>query len=319
MINIAEYEVNVKSEWDEFVKKSPVGNFLHTREFLSYHGDKFNDKSLYIKDNKGKLIAVFNAAEALDDSSCIVSHPGSTYGGLVASANCKGSTCIKSIEAIAEYYLNAGYKKLIYKAVPYIYHCSPSQDDLYALFRLNAKRVQSDLSACVDLNSRGKISGRRKRALKKAFAASVEVKQGRKFIEPLWEILLDNLQRKHDASPVHALDEIKKLYEMFSDDIEFVVATLNEEVISGVVLFNSKNVAHAQYIASSETGYQSSGLDVVFDFCIKKSMANGKRYFDFGTSNEKSGLFLNDGLYQFKSEFGAGGVVHDRFELQLRK
>ena len=38
---------------------------------------------------------------------------------------------------------------------------------------------------------------------------------------------------------------------------------------------------------------------------------------DFGTSNENSGMYLNDGLYKYKTEFGGGGVVHEYFEFCL--
>ena len=76
-------------------------------------------------------------------------------------------------------------------------------------------------------------------------------------------------------------------------------------------------VSHSQYIASSDTGHAVNALDMVFEYCIDESTSLGKRYFDFGISNENGGKVLNEGLYTFKSEFGAGGVVHEFYELDL--
>jgi len=317
MIKIVEYTSLDQQEWDTFVSNSPVSNFQHSRRFLSYHGSRFNDKSLLIRSAKGKLIAVFSAAEAIGDSQIVVSHPGATFGGLVASEKFGGDLCLKTLKMIAEYYQKNGYKELIYKPVPHIYHISPAQDDLYALFRLGASRVQSDLSATIDLKNRKAIGSRRRRGFKKAISFGVQIKAGKEYIEPIWKLIVDNLQRKHQASPVHSLDEIKCLQQKFPEEIDFIAAELNGELVSGVVLFYSKNVAHAQYIASSKKGYQVSGLDVVFEYCIDQSRCSSMRYFDFGTSNENNGCLLNSGLYEFKSEFGAGGVIYDRYKLLL--
>jgi len=317
MIAVTEHDGSIDAEWDNFVRQSTVDNFLHTRKFLSYHGGRFVDKSVCARDEKGRLVAVFNAAEQPANKNYLMSHPGATYGGVICNEKCQGEQCVEVLSAIVRHYASQGYTKLVYKVVPFIYHQMLAQDDLYALFRLGARRAQSELSACIDLSRRGKISTRRKRALKKALAASVKIERGSHFIGSLWTILEENLKRKHDASPVHTVDEITTLYEMFPDEIDFVVATLNGEVVSGVVLFYSANAVHAQYIASSEKGYSLSALDAVFNFCINECKASGKRYFDFGTSNDAAGRILNSGLYAFKSEFGAGGVVYDRYEIEL--
>jgi len=84
-----------------------------------------------------------------------------------------------------------------------------------------------------------------------------------------------------------------------------------------VVFFISRSAWHAQYIAASESAYNVSALDAIFDSAISEARKAGARYFDFGTSNEQAGLILNDGLYRFKSEFGGGGVAHEYYELDL--
>jgi len=160
-------------------------------------------------------------------------------------------------------------------------------------------------------------SERRRRGLKKALKAGIEIKQGAEFIAPLWRVLEDNLARKHGLKPVHTAEEIAQLHTLFPAEIEFIVASLDGQVEAGVVLFATPRVLHAQYIASSSNGYELCALDAVLEHCIAQAQARGARYFDFGNSNEREGQYLNAGLFQFKTEFGAGSVVHDFYELSI--
>lgn len=305
--------------WDAFASEAPTFTILHSRRFLSYHGNRFRDCSLLIRDEKGRLLAVFPAAVAPADGSTIVSHPGATFGGLLCSDRCRGEDIISAFQEMAGFYLQNGFSRLLYKAVPHIYHVRPFEDDLYAMFRLHARRIRCDLSASIDLENRGKVANRRRRGCKKAEKHAVRVLEGARHAAALWQVLEDNLQRKHGASPVHTLDEILLLHDLFPEAIRFVVAQVEQQVIAGVVLFDSHMVSHAQYIAANEEGYRVSALDKVFEYCIACAKERGKRYFDFGISNEREGMVLNTGLYQFKTEFGAGGVVHEFYELNLEE
>jgi len=218
---------------------------------------------------------------------------------------------------IRSYYAEQGYAKLVYKTVPWFYHTTPAQDDLYALFRIGARPARRDLSSTIDLQHRLPVSGRRKRSLKKAKKAGIEICDGSEYLPALWQVVADNLKRKHATSPVHSLAEITMLAERFPDEMICVVGLLAETVVAGVLIFSTPVADHAQYIASSEAGYDISALDAVFEHCISTAAGKDKRWFDFGISTENGGLDLNEGLYRFKSEFGGGGIVHEFFEIDL--
>ena len=224
---------------------------------------------------------------------------------------------IEAIENLQSYYGMLGYKRITYKAVPSIYHRAGSDDDLYALFRLGAVRTRCDLSAAIDLNNRLKKSDRRVRSHKKANALGVSVLAGLELASPMWDVLRENLAEKHDAKPVHSLGEILLLARRFPENLMFVAGLLNGEVVAAVVTFASENVHHAQYIAANALGREACALDAVFEHCIGHAQARGARWFDFGTSNEDAGTVLNEGLYQFKTEFGGGGVIHEFYEMSL--
>lgn len=306
------------SRWDELISKAPMATFLHTRRYLSYHRDRFEDASVLITNDEGRLLGVLPAAVDKNQKSRLISHPGITYGGLLHDGSLRGQRMLDAFEAFRHYYREQGFEVLRYKAVPSIYHLVPSADDLYALFRLKAARYRCDLSCAIDLDQGQTLSERRRRGLKKARKNGVEVAEGAGFIQPLWQVVEDNLARKFNLRPVHTVDEIAGRHSLFPENIEFVVALLNSEVVAGIVIFITPAVVHVQYTAASETGQDASALDAVFEYSLGRAKARGARYFDFGISNEQEGQYLNQGLYQYKSEFGGGGVVHEFYELDMR-
>jgi hypothetical protein len=303
--------------WDEYIRNAPMVTLLHTRRYLAYHAERFQDVSLLIKDEKDRIVGLFLAALDPNDSSRVVSHPGITYGGLLHQGNLRGEKTIDSWKLIKQYYASQGLKQLIYKAIPSIYFQTPAFDDLYALFRLGAVRYRCDLSCAIDLEHRLPPSKRRQRALKKANQKNVIIKEGFELISSFWEVLTTNLIEKHSLTPVHTIEEILYLQSLFPESIKLIVALVQDKVEAGIILFDTPNVNHAQYIGSSVVGYETSALEAVFEFCINTSSEQKKRYFNFGISTEQEGQYLNSGLYQFKSEFGGGGIIQDFYQLQL--
>ncbi|MCC6303310.1 MAG: GNAT family N-acetyltransferase [Gammaproteobacteria bacterium] len=314
-LEILPYDPGYAEAWDALCAGAMNATFLHTRRFIGYHEDRFRDRSLLVFAS-GRLEGVFPAAEAPADRSVVISHPGITYGGLVHRGRLRGLRMVKALEAIARYYGGLGYARLHYKAVPFIYMRLPAQDDLYALMRLGARRVRCDLSSAIDLVERMPVSERRRRGLGKA-KKSVRVSDDPALLEELWGVIAENLARRHKAVPVHTLRELALLRDRFPRDIVIRCAVMDGKVEAGIVLFNSRWVWHAQYIAASEAGYAVSALDAVFDATIDEARSAGARFFDFGTCNDRAGVELNEDLYRYKSEFGGGGVVHEYYEVGL--
>jgi hypothetical protein len=303
--------------WDGLVGRSCNGTFMHTRRFISYHGDRFRDRSLVLTDRRGNVTGVFPAAADPADPGLVVSHPGLTYGGLVHDGSVRGESMIGAIGAIAGHYRAAGYQRLRYKAVPSIYHTVPAADDHYALFRLGARRHRSDLSATVDLASRGRVTQRRLRSRKQAEAAGVRTREDWALVADFWPVLEQNLARRHGARPVHSLAEIQLLHDRFGDEITLISAMIGDELVGGTVLFAAGPVLHMQYTATTQAGRDSFATDLVMEQAIGTAAERGFRFFDFGTCTVDEGRDLNQDLYGFKVSFGAGGVVYDHYELGL--
>jgi len=312
------YEPGLAETWDELVGRSCNGTMLHTRRFISYHGDRFDDRSLVVEDRRGKLVGVFPAALDHSDPELVVSHPGLTYGGLVHDGSVRGASMMGVLAQVASYYRGLGYGRLRYKAVPSIYHVLPADDDLYTLFRLGARRYRCDLSAAIDLSRRGRVSQLRFRSRKRAGAAGISTSEEWDEIDSFWPILECGLRSRYGVSPAHSLEEIKLLRGQFPDKIILIAAKIDRVLVGGTVLFLAGPVMHMQYVATTEEGRAKLATELVMERAIDLARQRGCRFFDFGTSTVDQGWSLNQSLYQFKVSFGAGGVVYDHYELDLR-
>ncbi len=302
--------------WDDLVGRSCNGTFLHTRRYLGYHGDRFRDASL-VFEQRGDLVGCLAAAADPADPTRVVSHPGLTYGGVVHDGSVRGEAMLRALRDAASLHAQQGFLTSRYKAVPHIYHRSPAADDSYALFRLGARRYRCDLSACIDLADGETHNRNRRRNLEKAERAGVHVVTGTSHLRTFWPVLQANLEERFGVRPVHSVDEIEHLAELFPDNIECHAALLEGELVAGVVLYKTDRVVHPQYSAASPRGRDCFALDATFQLGILEAREAGVRFYDFGTSTEDEGQVLNDSLYRYKVAYGAGGVAYEFFEYAL--
>ena len=316
-ININWYQISDELSWDELVCNSHKGTFQHSRKFLNYHNDRFLDRSVVIK-NKQAVIGVFPAAEHPNKTDMVVSHIGATYGGLVVSTGVYGEELIRILQEIKKFYKQEGYTDLLYKVTPSLYHSTKDEDEIYALFRVGAHLSRVDISAYVDINNRLKISNQRQRSYKKSIKANLTVENSFENLACFYSILENNLSERYGAKPVHSVDELALLHQLFSNEIELVIVKNDVGlVISGVLFFNINSVVHAQYIASSSEGYAKGGLDCIFEHQLATLSDKNTSYLAFGTSNVEEGKILNQSLYRFKRQFGSGSIAHTFYELKL--
>lgn len=310
-MEIVRYNPSFKGVWDGFVDASKNGTFLFRRDYMEYHSDRFTDASLLFLE-EGKLRAVFPASL---HGSRIVSHGGLTFGGFVTDLSMTAQTMLRMMEALVSYWKGEGLSELLYKRVPAIYHSYPSDEDLYALFRIGAVLAERGLSSTVCLPERIKYSERRNRSIKKAIHAGIVFKESKDYGSYMG-LLSEVLMSRHGIKPAHSAEEISLLASRFPDNIKLFVASKDGRLLAGTVVYETSLVAHTQYLANSEEGRNCGALDFVIDRLITDVYAS-KRFFDFGISTEDGGHFLNEGLVGQKQEFGGRGVVYDKYLINL--
>lgn len=311
-VRIVPFESAHEELWDALVRKSPVGTFLHTRRFLGYHGDRFQDASVTIELD-GDLAGVFPAALDPGDASLVVSHPGATYGGLVLLPEIRGGRVISILTAIVDHYRKLGHGSIRYRPVPSIYHRGPWAEDGYALHRLGAQRTACGLSVTIDLAHRAPMNERRRRDIKSRLREGVAIRAGREELDRIWPIVESNRLERHGVRPTHTLTEIASLQELFPSEISAWSATLDGDVLAGAVVFHIGPTDHLQYVANSAEGRLHHTQDVLVEHLIDKAGSRGARFFDFGISTTDKGAELNEGLHRYKSSFGGGSTLYEEF------
>ncbi len=313
MFNFEKYNPELKNSWDEFVGNSINGTFLLNRNYMDYHADRFEDNSIIVLNNKNQIAALLPAN--LNDKS-LNSHGGLTYGGLIVNEKVSTSQTLEIFEGLTEYLKQNGFDKLIYKTVPAIYHQTPSQADIFALFKLGAKMHRRDVYSVINKHSKIQppVQERRKRSYKKAQKENLEVRETDQ-LHKFHDLLSNVLEKRHNTAPVHTLPELQLLSSRFPNNIKTWGCFANSEMLSGVLLYITPMVVHAQYIASSDQGLNLGALDMLFFTLIEKF--SNHTYFSFGISNENDGYYLNKGLIDQKEGFGARGIIHDHYTLEL--
>ena len=314
MITIVRYSAKEETtrEWDRFIEGSRNGTFLFFRAYMDYHKERFTDHSLIFY-NDSKLIALLPANER---EKVLYSHQGLTYGGLIIGSDTTTIHVIEIFECLGNYLKSIGITRVRYKDIPWIYHTLPSEEPLYAMHVVckNYKIVERDVSSTIDLHNRLKWRESRKSGLRNARKHNIKVTFSEDYAT-FWRILNDNLLNKHNAKPVHTLEEITLLHDRFPRNILLAVAQQDGNIIGGSVVYVTKQVIHTQYISATEEGKHMGAIDATIDFLLDSF--DSQRYFDFGKSTEANSYILNRNLLFQKEGFGARTVCYDTYEWTL--
>lgn len=311
MFEIIRYTIDYKNAWNQFVSKSKNGTFLFLRDYMDYHAERFYDNSFLIY-RKGKLYGLLPANRV---GTTLYSHQGLTYGGYILDSKATVLDVLEMFEQVNKKLKIEGFERVIYKTIPFIYHIYPAQEDLYALFRLNAKIIGRNISSTIIQSNKIKFIESRKAGIRKAKANDIKVKISND-LETFWQILDTNLKKKYAVRPVHSLHEIKLLQSRFFQNIKLYLAYKEDKVLGGTLLYLTNMVAHTQYISASLEGKELGVLDLLFDYVINTECPNYP-YFDFGQSTEQMGNILNESLIFQKEGFGGRGVCYDVYEYEL--
>jgi len=307
-ISVERYESSIRAVWDATVRSARARHFLFERDYMDYHSDRFVDASLLVLYD-GRPIAVLPASRVGEDA---VSHGGLTFGGLLSSSRLTSERAIVALEAVSAALAAVGVRRLVYKPMPHLYHIVPAEEDLYALQAAGAHLVRRDVTAAVPPCDRVPYSNERRRAVRAGREAELVLCESDR-VEEFMALVSDVLADRHGLTPVHTAAEMRTLCDRFPGRIRLFVATANDEVIAGTLIFETPMVAHAQYIANGPLGRELCAGDALFDHLL--SSVYGEKWFDFGISNDARGL--NTGLIRNKEGFGARAVVHDHYLLKL--
>ncbi len=279
---------------------------------MDYHSDRFKDQSLMFYLD-GNLVALLPANEK---DGVLYSHGGLTFGGVI-SGEMNLPLMLNIFEKLKEHCLSQGFLKIVYKAIPFIYHSIPADEDLYALFQNKAKLIGRNISSCIYLPDKRRFDVRRRKEVKKAIKNNLVVKQSFDF-KGFMKMVEKVVNERHDAKPVHSSEEMDLLAQRFPNNIKLFSSYKDNVMLAGCLIYESKNVAHGQYAANSNEGRRLGAQDIIIDYLVNDYYRE-KKYFDFGISTLNLGKDLNSGLIAHKESFAASAIVYDFYELPISK
>ena len=324
------YNEGLSDEWDKFVLTCSVnGNFLQSRRFLSYHPEgRFSDSSLLYYDDKGNLRGVIpGAVRSVDGHREFVSHPGSTYGGIVLDAKtCSAKRLQKLIDELVFFLRQNGFDAADLRFPPDFMWSRQEASLVEYLLRLNGFSERVELTTYIDFSnykepvvsnfSQGKrtnVNNCKKRGLR------LEILSTKEDVRALHGLLTANL-KKHDAEPVHTVDEMWDLYaSRLAGRTEMLGVFDGSRLVAAgwLFLFENMKTAHTQYLCADEEYSTLSPMTYLYYSSIEYCKSKGYRYLSWGISTEESGSVLNWGLTESKEHFGSLHGVHRSFEIAL--
>ena len=312
MFDIRRYTPDRKAEWDAFVAQSKNGTFLFFRDYMDYHSDRFEDHSLmFYRD--GRLYGLMPANR---NGDVFQTHAGLTYGGLVMDAKTTAAATVELFRELNDYLRAEGFRRVLYKCIPWMYHQLAAEEDLYAIARTCDARLQErDLGTVIIQRNAIRWERVRRRALKRAEEAGITVERSND-IGGFWQVLCDNLRRTYDSKPVHTLAEMELLHLRFPDNIVLYTAKKDGVILAGILLYVSTQVARAQYSSATPEGKQLGAIDIIYDRIINDDYHH-LPYFEFGTSAMADSNAINETLVFQKEGFGGRGICFDRYEWEI--
>ena len=332
-MTVIPYSINKREDWDEFVAKSKNGTFLLQRGFMDYHADRFCDCSVMVYEgitpadgyqeeapDSRHLVALF-PANWVEDEACVYSHQGLTYGGLLVLPEVTQSEVLHIVQAVLVYYQSyLQAKRVVVKPIPYIYSAIPSGEELYALFRaggvLKCRQVSTAVSMAHPMKMRTLRLRQAKKAIERGFYIDRMTDGDYATLQEYWQLLDEVLVTHHHVHPVHSVEEMRLLMQRFPKDIKLYLVRKDKRIVAGTVVFETRHVAHVQYIASGDEGRAFGALDLLFRHLISERYKQ-MDYVDFGISTEQGGAVLNGGLIFQKEGFGGRAVCYDVYDVPL--
>jgi len=315
-ITIKRYTATDSQRWDAFVQSSNNGTLFHYRSFLTYHIDrKFEDYSL-IFEKKGKMIAVFSAAEVMDGSKKILcSHPGATFGGFIYD-DLTFEDANEIVVNLFEYCKTKVFASIFLVQTPQLYNLRKNETLEYALHWHGFEAEETYFSSFIDLATEKEaidfVSSRKRRYLKKNESNEKLRFEWNGNVDDFYPILCEN-KKKHGSQPTHSKAELIKLIDLMPEKFQLLMMYKDENPIGGtfnfiansqvgIIFYNMINYKFEEFNPASHQILET----------MKWAKMNNLKYLDFGVSQlpqAENPLTPSPNLIRFKEQFSAKGML----------
>lgn len=311
MYSIKKYDRSHYALWNDFVQKSKNGTFLFHRDFMEYHADRFEDHSLIVFDDD-KPVALLPANRVGD---VVFSHQGLTYGGVVMADTVNFERTEQIFNSVCNFLREEGINILKLGLIPSFYHKLPSFEPDNILFRYGATLYRRDMVLAINYSRPLNISKSKLKHFRRVSGIGLEIRQDNDFAAFWKQVLVPRLSEKHNAKPVHTLEEITLLHSRFPEAIQQYNVYYEDNVVAGITLFNFGHVVKSQYGAATAEGEKMRALDFLFITLINEFRQKAG-FFDMGTVSSAEGKAYSSGMLKQKEELGCKVYCQDFYEVE---
>lgn len=321
VLTIREYTESDYNDWDNFVLNSNNGTIFHTQRFLSYHSQGKFDFTSYMIYNNERLVAVLPGGYKKNENS-YWSPVGSSYGSIVTE-DLPYELSQAIVDAVVAFFQKQGISDIFLIPPPLIYSKVYNQHLEYAMLFRKFDFEYHYISHAIDLNAPELFNYPKKTRQKIRKAKNntnlrlVEVNN----FEEYYPILLKNKQ-KHNATPTHSLEDLRKLKELFPNAIRQFNLYYDDKVIAGNTMFLANPQVALCFYNMLDYDYEFlNPAYLMIDFVINWSKNNGYRWFDFGVSQvpqSEDPMTPSLPLIFFKEQFNTRGVFRSTYHRRVK-
>jgi len=298
-LNIKIYSPDYKDDWDDFVKQSFNATFLHYRDYMDYHADRFEDFSLMIF--RGDALTALIPAHRRGPE--LFAHEGLTYGGWLWTKVHRTEKMSDWFGQILIFLAGRGISRWYLKDIPPFYagFCHTNNRFVYRRYGRRAKAVDF-----WTIDTRRPLSSLRnadrRQSVREAGGWNLDINLSDNW-EAFWDLLEGSLARRHGARPVHRLAEITRLHRLFPAHIRLWTVHHKGRLIAGAVVYETGHVARLQYLAGTDDKALRPAIDALVWHLIRHYYSR-KAYIDMGSALGPGGA-PDEGLVYWKESFGA--------------
>lgn len=276
--------------WDQYVKNHPRGSFYHLAGWQTIFEEIFNHKTffLYAVDDHENICGVLPAVllKNIIGQKFLVSLPFMSYSGLLTDSAEAEHKLVKKAKAIGEKY-SVRYIELR-QTQPVAGMDVTKEGYLCPMLKLN----RND-----DKVWMGSLNAKVRNQVRQSFRRGITVASGDHYLDDFYRIFARTMHRL--GTPVHGKSLFLKMKEIFKEDMIFMVAKFEKQVVAAMILLNFDQRILSNPWAASMFEYRdlrpNNGM---YWEAIKYGCGNGFQYFDFGRSSLKAGT------YKFKRQWG---------------
>lgn len=315
------------AKWDHFIEKSNNGTVFHSLGFLGYHdASRFQHHHLCFH-KRGAMVAVMPAAIQIDAGrTCLVSHPGASFGGPVLPDSASYEDQVTLVESLCSHASSLSVHRIGMTLPPLPYMREADQTFEFVLANAGFSYRKREFTSIVSLDLRPedvfqslpqKTRADIRQAQKHGLHVAWTTDPSNDDLASMYVQLLENrADLGLETPPTHSLEELSVLRERLPGMLHLGVVYSGSRGVASTLVFQcSKRALLTFYICHDRSARDLHPVHLMLYDLICEGTRKGFRLLDFGISSIDMKPLSS--LIRFKESFRSHGFLRDTFEKQI--